>query len=193
MPFKIMMNKAGKCAGEQLTKLKTKGFFSVPGILISISLFLIVSCSQLSAEIIRDRVVAYIDNTAITLSDLEEKYAETLKVFPETTKEEVLNTMINKMLLIKEANRIKMEAPTEDELLKEYIDLKLRTFIRVRDEDLLDYYNRHSEAYQGKEFDTVREEIENYLIESELNNRLKLHIAELREKACIGIRFYQDR
>jgi hypothetical protein len=96
------------------------------------------------------------------------------------------------MLLIKEADRIKMEAPSEDELLKEYIDLKLRTFIRIREEDLLDYYNKHSETFEGKAFDSVRDEIERYLVESELNTRLKLHIAELRGKACISIRFRKD-
>jgi hypothetical protein len=160
--------------------------------IFALCLSIFTPCSLLSAETFRDRVVAYTDNTAITLSDLEEKYAETVKVLPDTTKEEVLNTMINRILLIKEANRIKMEAPSEEELLKEYIDLKLRTFIRIRDEDLLDYYNKHTEAFEGKAFDAVREEIENYLVESELNNRLKLHIAELREKACISIRFHKD-
>jgi hypothetical protein len=187
MPFKKEKNR--KQGGGR----RGKGFDIVfLSLLFALCFSLFASCSLLFAETFRDRVIAYIDNTAITLSDLEEKYAETVKVLPDATKEEVLNTMINRMLLIKEANRIKIEAPSEDELLKEYIDLKLRTFIRIRDKNLLDYYNKHSEAYEGKEFDAVRDEIENYLVESELNNRLKLHIAELREKACISIRFHKD-
>jgi hypothetical protein len=187
MPFKKEKNR------EQRSGRRKNGSGIVfLSLLFTLCFLLFAPCSLLFAETFRDRVVAYIDNTAITLSDLEEKYAETVKVLPDTTKEEVLTTMINRILLVKEANRIKMEAPSEEELLDEYIDLKLRTFIRIRDEDLLGYYSKHTEVFEGKEFDAVREEIENYLVESELNNRLKLHISELREKSCIGIRFHKD-
>jgi hypothetical protein len=197
MRFKKAKSKVQRAKSHKETSGIFFGIKSFTGVVFLLLLFalcssLFIPCPMLYAETIRDRVVAYIDNTAITLSDLEEKYAETVKVLPDTSKEEVLNTMINRMLLIKEADRIKMEAPSEEELLKEYIDLKLRTFIRIRDEDLLDYYNKHSDAFEGKAFDSVRDEIERYLVESELNTRLKLHIAELREKACISIRFHKD-
>jgi hypothetical protein len=140
---------------------------------------------------IRDRVVAFVDNTAITLSELEETYAQTLRVTPDITKDEVINTMVNRLLLVKEAKKIKLEAPSEDELLREYIDLKIRAFIRIKEEKIEDFYKKHIDEFQGKEFDAVRDEIENYLTEKELNERLKQHINELREKACIKIQLNQ--
>ena len=134
---------------------------------------------------IRDRVVAYVDNMAITLSDLEERYAETTTVNPDMTKEEVLTTMINRTLMLREAKKMRLEALSEHSLLNEYIDLKIKAFIRIKDETIKEFYNSHIESFQGKEFEDVREEIENYLTETELNQRLKAHINELREKACV--------
>ena len=139
---------------------------------------------MLSAEI-KDRVVACIENTAITLSELEEAYAESLKTTPSITKEEILNTIINRTLLLREAKKIRLKAPTEDDLIKEYIDIKIRPFVSIKEEELLDFYQQHADNFQNKEFDAVREEIENYLTERELNQRLKMYIQKLREMVYI--------
>ena len=102
----------------------------------SIIFLLIPSLSPVLFAEIRDRVVAFVDNTAITLSELEETYADTLRVTPNITRDEVLNTMVNRVLLLREAKKIRLEAPSEDELLKEYIDLKIRAFIRIKEEEI---------------------------------------------------------
>jgi hypothetical protein len=136
---------------------------------------------------IRERVVAYVDNMAITLSELDKKYAETMQVTPSVTREEVLNTMVNRILLIREAQKIRLKSEREDELIKEYVDLKIRSFIRIKDEEIRKFYETHSSEFPGKELDELREDIENYLIEQELNKRLREHIAELRSNACIQI------
>jgi hypothetical protein len=154
--------------------------------------FLLFSCFLLFVPpmlyaAIQDRVVAFVDNTAITLSDLETKYAETVKGTPNVTTMEVLTTMVNRTLLLREANRFRLEAPSEDELLKEYIDLKIRAFIRIRDQEITDFYQQHLIDFQGKELEEVRDQIETYLIENELNQRLKSHIDELRGKACVKV------
>lgn len=156
--------------------------------LVLLFTFLLVTChlSLVTAEI-RDRVVAFVDNTAIMLSELEERYAKTAEVSPGITKDEVLNTMVNRLLLLREAKKMKLEAPSEDELLKEYIDLKIRAFIRIKEEELIDFYKEHVSDFHGSEFEDTREEIEEYLIEKELNERLKIHITELRGKAYIKI------
>ena len=143
-------------------------------------------CSSLSAGI-QDRVVAYVDNSAITLSELEKKYAETVHVTPAVTREEVLNTMINRLLLVREARTIRLKSQLEDELLREYVDLKIRAFIRIKDEEIKAFYDKHAADFPEKELDEIREDIENYLIEQELNNRLKKHIAELKDNACVSI------
>jgi hypothetical protein len=182
------------------SKLKVKSEASPSRFVLTLYLspftfyFLLFSClllfapSVLHAEI-RDRVVAFVDNTAITLSDLEMNYAETLKATPNITKEEVLNTMVNRTLLLREAKRFRLEAPSEEEQLKEYIDLKIRAFIRIRDQAIADFYQQHLIDFQGKELDEVRDQIETYLVENELNQRLKSHIDELRGKSCVKVQF----
>jgi len=134
---------------------------------------------------INDRVVAFVDNEAITLSELDAKYEETLKVTPAITKEEVLTTMVNTLLLLDEAKEMRLEAPTEDALLREYMDLKIRSFIRIKEVEIKDFYEKHINEFQGKELDDVRDDIEKYLTEKEVNERLKAHINELRAKACV--------
>lgn len=156
-----------------------------------ITVIFIFALSSLLFASIKDRVVACVDNTAITLSELEGVCSELQKVTPNLTKEEVLNTMVNRILLLREAKKIRLEAPSEDELLKEYIDLKIRIFIKIKEEDVLDFYQKHIEDFQGKEFETVREEIENYLTEAELNRLLKMHIDELRKKVYVRIQLTQ--
>jgi hypothetical protein len=141
---------------------------------------------------IKDRVVAYVDNTAITLSELEKKYTETIHVTPAITKEEVLNTMINRVLLVREARKIRLKAQREDEMLREYVDLKIRAFIRIKDGEIKDFYDTHAADFIGKELDETREDIENYLIEQELNKRLKEHITELRNNACVKMQLNQN-
>ena len=85
------------------------------------------------------------------------------------------------------AKRFRLEAPSEEELIKEYIDLKIRAFIRIRDQAITDFYQQHLIDFQGKELDEVRDQIETYLIENELNQRLKSHIDELRGKSCVKV------
>ena len=104
---------------------------------------------------------------------------------PAITKEEVLTTMVNRLLLLDEARKMRLEAPTEDALLREYIDLKIRAFIRIKEEEVTDFYKNHLSEFQGKELDDVRDDIEKYLTEKEVNERLKAHINELRGKSCV--------
>lgn len=155
--------------------------------------YLLFACSPLFAGGINDRVVAFVDNDAITLSELEMKYYDTVKVTSDITQEEVLNTMVNRLLLLREAKKIRLEAPSEDELLNEYIDLKIRAFIRIKEEELKDFYNKNISKFEGKELDSVRDYIENYLAEHEVNQRLKAHINELRGKSCVKIQLNGSR
>ena len=135
----------------------------------------------------KDRVVAYVDTAAITLSELEARFLDTRKITPDITREEVLDTMINRVLLLREARKLRLEAPSEDELLKEYIDLKVRTLIRVSEEDIIDFYNKNRGDFQGKELEDVRDNIENYLVEHQLNKQLKEHISSFRMNTCVKV------
>ena len=173
-------------------RAKSKGKSAIFRIALSSAFLLLSALSAVPCAAIRDRVAAYVDNIAITLSDLEVRYEETARVSPNITREEVLNTMVNRTLMLREAKKMRLEAPSEDQLLKEYIDLKVKAFIRIKDEEVKEFYNKHIGDFQGKEFEVVRDEIENYLIENELNQRLKTHIGDLRENASVRMQLNKE-
>ena len=156
--------------------------FSLRGLLVPVC----------SAEVLRDWVVAFVDDEAITNSELQEQYRATLKITPDISKEEVLNTMINRILILREAKKYRIEGPSPDAVLKEYIDLKERAFIRVPETEIEKYFNENSSMFSGKGFEDVRDDIEQYLIEKELNARLKGTLRELRKTAYIKILTNKD-
>jgi hypothetical protein len=151
------------------------------------SLLILLSCPPLSQAAIHDRVVAFVETQAITLSEFEEQFKKTTAVSPGITAEEVLDTMVNRILLLKEAKKYRIEAPTPEEVLKEYIDLKVRSFIRVSDSAGEDFYKKNTSEFGGREYDKVRGEIESYLTEKMLNEKLKEILRDLRKGAYIKI------
>ena len=99
--------------------------------------------------------------------------------------------MVNRLLLLDNAKEMRLEAPTEDALLREYIDLKIRSFIRIEENEITDFYQKHIDEFQGKTLDDMRDHIEKYLTEKEVNERLKSHIDDLREKSCVRMQLNQ--
>jgi len=160
-------------------------------IFCSVIFLLSALCSLFSARpchpAMFDRVVAFVDSEAITLSELEQQYVESRKRLPEVTREEVLESMINRLLLLREAKKYRIEAPTEDDVLKEYIDLKIRAFIRVNESELENFYTQNRGQFNGRTYDDVRDEIETLFIEKELNERLRKSLAGLRGSAYIKV------
>ena len=140
---------------------------------------------------IRDRVIAFVDNQAITMSELDEQYRATASRSPDITIGEVLETMINRILLLREARKYRIESASVEQVMNEYIDLKIRAFIRIGEDDLEKFYEENKAGFAGKEFEDVRDEIDTYLTEKELNKRLKETLRELRKDAYI--RIFLDR
>ena len=136
---------------------------------------------------ISDRVVAFVDDQAITMSELDEQYKNTTKISSDITMGEVLETMINRILLVREARKYRIESASVEQVMSEYIDLKIRAFIRVGEDDIEKFYEENKADFAGKEFEDVRDEIDAYLTEKELNERLKETLRELRKDAYIRI------
>jgi hypothetical protein len=136
---------------------------------------------------VSDRVIAFVDDQAITMSELDEQYQSTTKISPDITIGEVLDTMINKILILREAHKYRIEAPSLEQVMHEYIDLKIRAFIRVGESDIEKFYHENRANFAGKEFEDVRDEIDKYLTEKELNERLKEVLKELRKDAYVRI------
>lgn len=153
-------------------------------LLLSAALCLFVASGR--AEVI-DKVVAFVDTRAITLSELREAYGRTQEILPGATQREVLNTMINRVLLLREAQKLRLEAVGEDELLEEYIDLKFRVFIKIKESEIRDFYDANRAEFGNKDYDEVKRDIENYLLEKEVNYRVRRHLEDLRKEAHIKI------
>ena len=139
-----------------------------------------------------DRVVAIVDDEAVMLSELNEAYQKALSSKTGATREEVLNGLINRVLLLKQAKKFSHSIQTrndydENTLIKEYIEKQLKTFIRIPFEEIEQFYEKNKEKFGSKDFYDVRDEIEELLIEKELNRRLIKHIEELRKNAYIKV------
>jgi hypothetical protein len=148
--------------------------------------------TSVRAEIF-DRVVACVNDQAITLSEFREQFDIAKKLTPGITEDEVLGAMINRLLLLREAKKYSIEAPSKEEMLSEYIDLKVRAFIRVSEKDIEGFYGANKDKFGGKDFDDVREEIEKYLTEKELNERLKETLRELRKNAYVKVQLRPEK
>ena len=155
-------------------------------LLFSGIVFIAFYVSGASADIF-DRVVAFVDNQAITLSEFQEEYRNTLKVTPDISEEDVINTMVNRLVLLREAKKYRIEAPSREEIMKEYIDLKVRAFIRVGEVEIEEFFKKNAGQFSGRDYEDVRAEIERYLTEKELNERLKETLKDLRKNAYIRI------
>lgn len=150
------------------------------------SIVLLLYCSKSYAEVI-DKVVAYVDDSAITLSEFQESYLKIKETVEGITGEDVLNSMINNLLLVKEAKKMRLEAPTDEDLLQDYIDIKIKSRIFIKEEEIQKFYNEHFDEFKGRDYLTVRDEIERYLFELETNKQLKMHLDELRANTEIRI------
>ncbi|TAN45499.1 MAG: hypothetical protein EPN22_02390 [Nitrospirae bacterium] len=139
------------------------------------------ACSELL-----DKIVAYVDNNAITYSELKTEHARNKMV--KMTEVETLNSMLNKMLLLKEARAMRLEASNNDELLKEYIEIKIRSVILIKDEDVENFYNKNKTNFGVKSLSESKDDIETYLFEAETNRLLNEHIANLRNGYEVVIR-----
>ena len=146
-----------------------------------------------NAEVL-DRVVAIVDDEIILISEVEDAYQKALDSGIDIKKGDILDSLINRMLLLKQAKRFTIEhdsaiqsTDNDNALIKEYIERNLKSFIRIPFEEIALFYKKNMEAFKGKDFYDVREEIEAYLIEEALNKRLLMHIEELRKEAYIKI------
>lgn len=147
------------------------------------SLFFAVHCNP---EVI-DRVVAYVDDAAITLSEFQENLIKMKASFSDITEKEVIDSMINRLLLIKEARKMRLEGLTGDELLRDYIDIKIRSSVFINEDNIRQFYIEHSDEFKGADYLSVRDEIEQYLFELEINRQLKKHIKDLRGNVEVRI------
>jgi hypothetical protein len=158
----------------------------ISGILMFCSLLFTIhySLTLISSAEIVDRIVAYVNDDVITLSELKERSR-----LENRDEREVLNGVINRVLLLSEVKRVGLTAPEEDDktMIERLIDRRIKAFILVPIEKAREFYEKNKDRFGGKDFLEVRDEINHYLIEEETNKRLEKYIMELRGKANIKI------
>ncbi|MEJ2181980.1 MAG: SurA N-terminal domain-containing protein [Nitrospirota bacterium] len=140
-----------------------------------------------AADEVIDRVVAFVGDHAITLAELDAEYKRRVDAGLDTTREAVLATMINRFLLLREARRMRIDAPDDDTLVREYIELKVRAFVKVRENEVQAYYAEHREEFGNVPYEKVKDTIKTLLKEREVNRLLRAHIEKLREAAYIKV------
>jgi hypothetical protein len=134
-----------------------------------------------------DRVVAFMDDKAITERELERQYAKDVALFPGKTRRETLEAMINTSLMLEDARRLHLWAKDDAELLRKYLDLKIRASVFISDRNISDYYTDNKSSFGGRGMGEMKSDIRTYLEELEFNKALKEHIASLRASAIIVI------
>jgi hypothetical protein len=153
----------------------------------------------LHAEVL-ERIVAIVNDDVILLSEFSQAYETAREYNPDALETDVLEEMINRLLLLKEAKKYRFttsdneqgKAKDDKVIIKEYIDVRLKGFIHVPYEDIEYYYYDNKDSYSGKDFFDVRNEIEEYLIEQELNVKLLEYIEDLRENSYIRTQLGTD-
>jgi len=150
-------------------------------------LFSLIITSVAFSEVI-DRVVAYVDNYAITLRDFINMAERIKEKIPEIKNEEILDIMINRVILLKKAKELFLEG-NEEEIINNYIELKIKSAIVISESKIREYYEQNKAQFKEIPYASVRNEIEKLLFERELNKKLKEHIDELKKDAEIKIIF----
>ncbi len=134
-----------------------------------------------------DRIVAFVNDDAILLSELNARYELARKLAPDITRQQVLQTMINRKLLLREARKIFPEPVSREQALREFTDLKIRAFVRIPEGSVRNFYNENKTELGGVPFGSVKDRIERLLEEKEINRRLQAYLETLRGKADIKI------
>ncbi len=134
-----------------------------------------------------DRVVASINDDAITLSEFRAYYDSVRVVTPDITEGEAIQTLINRRLILHEAERMNLEGRTKEEKIQRYIGIRIRSFVKIRQEEIREFYNEHAGRFRGLSLEDVSDKIERLLIEREVNRRLREHLNQLRQKTYIRV------
>ncbi len=171
--------------------------------ILILAAFLLLLSALSYAEVL-DRVVAVVNDDIVMFSELNEAFQKAENSGIEVTQGEVLDGLINRILLLRQIKKSNdehifsaREMRDDNALINEYIDKRIRAFIRIPVEELELFYKKNEEFFLPQDksagagdngsFHDVRDDIEAYLIEIELNKRLLEHIEELRKEAYIRI------
>ncbi len=172
-------------------KMKLSVRIKIVFFLLLTSYFLLPTYSQ---AVDLDRIVAIIDDDVILSSELEDVFRIAAIAGKGITRDEVLEDMIDRFLLLKQAKRFRISSREngggiykDDRIVHEYIQKRIRAVIYIPFEKMESYYMDNIESYGKEKFHKVKDEVEAQLIKEELKTRLKKHVKELRGRVYIRV------
>ena len=192
-----MCFKTGNTAKEVVCGNKRQGrqtFYCCPVSYVLCLAFCVVCAAFCHAEVL-ERIVAVVDDDVILLSEFREAFRAVEQSGEKISEEGFLDEMINNLLLLKEAKKFSFYVSSESDkavmdekaIINEYIDRRIKVFIRIPYDEIESYYSENKPLFEGKEFYDVKDEIEEYLIGKELTTRVNEYIEDLRKKHYIRI------
>ena len=139
-----------------------------------------------------DRVVAYIEDSAITMRELTVEHERMAKLYPDRTMEQTLESLINTRLILINAKILRLTAETDEAMIEKYLNLKVRSLVSVTEAEIRAFYDLNSKGQgkaskSNKAYNKARPEIEKYLFEIKFNEIVKAHMKTLRAASLIRI------
>lgn len=134
-----------------------------------------------------DMVVAFVDDSAITMRELNEAHSAGLETSPALTRKETLERMINTKLLLNDARKLRLTASDDKELMGKYLEVKVRALIHISEKDILGFFRTNRAKFGNRPYGEVKEEIRIYLEELKYNKVLKERLDSLRKESRIVI------
>jgi hypothetical protein len=154
--------------------------------MLSLHLALLLFISPVHAKSI-DRVVAYVNDKAITERELNKVHATAIASKEAQSKHESLDLLINRIILIAEARKLRLAGKNNDQLIEQYINIKVKAFVSIREDDVLRYYNENRKHYADTTYEEVKLQIRKLIEDETIRSRLKHHLRLIRKRANIQI------
>ena len=155
-----------------------------------LAVFCLLPLDSVRAEVV-ERVVAVVDDDVILLTEFREALRRVKESGEKADEKKIIEEMINEILLLEQAEKfsfsIKDIGAGDDEIIRNYINKRIKALIYIPFREIEAYYYNNLEKYSEMDFDDVKKEIEKYLINMTLEIRLQEHIDELRENVRIRV------
>jgi hypothetical protein len=146
-----------------------------------------------TAELL-DRIVAVVNREIILYSELQRAVEKSKAAGENKTDIEVLQGLIDRTLLLEQAQKFRVEIKTYNrtdeearKMIDDYINRRIKAFIHVPFEEVENYYASHKDDFGGRGLYEVWDEIEERLKIGLLAIKLDEHISQLRKAAYIRI------
>lgn len=174
-----------------LSKIGLSSFAFYKRLPLGICLFIFVLSASLSGTVaygvIIEKVVAYVGDEAITLTDLCNYWKSLREVQPDININDALKAIVNRKIIIHKARELNLSGGSEDELIGLYIRFAIKPKVMVTKEEVKGYYQKYHDKLKGAPLESIEPQIITILKEKKTNELLKEHIEALKKRMSVGV------